>query len=64
MLAHTSIDHPEQLDWLDRLPHVESDSVSLAELVERLRDLRYEVLADYIAPLLSRRLKPHNPQQL
>lgn len=53
MLAHPSIDDVRQLDWLDEADTDEGDE-RLPELVARLRDLRYDALADFITPLLYR----------
>lgn len=53
LLAHPSIDDPSQLDWLEEVEASEGDE-RLPELVARLRDLRYDALADFVTPLLYR----------
>lgn len=53
LLAHPSIDDLGQLDWLDEVDTDDGDE-QLPELVARLRDLRYDALADFITPLLYR----------
>lgn len=57
MLAHPSITDIGQLDWLDEVDSDEGDE-QLPELVARLRDLRYDALADFITPLLYRHPNP------